>query len=92
MIFLLMTRLVPQMSTSWLHTFTGNLTVTFPNETKSETLSPATVDANNNVEWKLGDHKLRDGYTYTVKFPVWPRQDAYDALFKVAEVVADNGY
>ena len=80
------------MSTSWLHTFTGNLTVTFPNETKSETLSPATVDANNNVEWKLGDHKLRDGYTYTVKFPVWPSQDAYDALFKVAEVVADNGY
>ena len=47
-------------------------------ETSFDGINEATVE-NGKVVWNLGeDYVLRDGYTYTVSFVVWPDQTAMD--------------
>ena len=59
----------------------GTLTAVFPDGT-SDTLNQASYnETTKQVEWKMGDtYQLRDGYTYDVKFSVWPSQVAYDLV------------
>ena len=41
----------------------------------------ASYDQSNGVTWDLGEAgDLQDGYTYTLKFKVWPSQEAYDLI------------
>ena len=62
----------------------------------TETITGATF-TNGSVSWEMGSHKLHDGYTYTVKFTVWPSQAAYDAITDIKngkktyeEVITDD--
>ena len=57
------------------------VTITFPDGT-SDTVNQAGYTASSNtVTWNMGStYHLRDGYTYTVSFTVWPGQVAYDLL------------
>ena len=61
----------------------GTLTIAFPDGT-SDTVNQAiytTTDGTKTVTWNFGDnYQLRDGYTYTVSFTVWPNQASYDLL------------
>lgn len=59
----------------------GTLTISFPDGT-SDTVNQATYAENNKtVTWNFGEnYQLRDGYTYTVSFTVWPNQASYDLL------------
>ena len=59
----------------------GELTVQFPDNT-SDTVDQATYDVDSKkITWDLGDnYQLRDGYTYTVTFTVWPNQVSYDII------------
>ncbi|MBQ6450565.1 MAG: VWA domain-containing protein [Solobacterium sp.] len=44
-------------------------------------MSPASVDANGEVQWDLaGVGTIDSGYVWTVSFIVWPDQDAYDIV------------
>lgn len=40
----------------------------------------ATINANNEVDWDLGDLVLENGVTYTVTFVVWPKQSSLDLV------------
>ena len=40
----------------------------------------ATINANNEVDWDLGDLILENGITYTVTFVVWPKQSSLDLV------------
>ena len=40
----------------------------------------ATINANNEVDWNLGDLVLENGVTYTVTFVVWPKQSSLDLV------------
>lgn len=41
----------------------------------------ASYDESNGVTWDLGEAgTLKDGYVYTLKFTVWPSQEAYDYI------------
>ncbi|MBR3131076.1 VWA domain-containing protein [Candidatus Saccharibacteria bacterium] len=40
----------------------------------------ATINANGEVDWDLGDLVLEDGVTYTVAFAVWPKQSSLDLV------------
>jgi LPXTG-motif cell wall-anchored protein len=62
----------------------------------TETIPGATC-TDGNVQWAMGNHKLHDGYTYTVSFTVWPSQTAYDAITEIkngtktyADVIRDH--
>ena len=60
----------------------GTLSVLFPGETTPDTVSQATYDTDSKeITWNLGEnYQLRDGYTYTVSFTVWPNQASYDII------------
>ncbi len=48
----------------------------------SENCNPASYNsATGAVEWHMGNHFMpEDGYTYQVRFRIWPSQEAYDLL------------
>ena len=60
----------------------GTLSVLFPGETIPDTVSQAAYDTDSKeITWNLGEnYQLRDGYTYTVTFTVWPNQASYDII------------
>lgn len=60
----------------------GTLSVEFPGETTPDTVAQAVYDKDTKkITWNLGEnYQLRDGYTYTVSFTVWPNQVSYDII------------
>ena len=59
----------------------GTLTIRFPDSTSDTVRQASYADGSKTVTWDFGEnYQLRDGYTYTVSFTVWPNQASYDLL------------
>ena len=59
----------------------GTLTIAFPDGTTDTINQASYAERNKQVTWNMGnDYQLRDGYSYDVKFTVWPSQEAYDLI------------
>ena len=73
---------VPDSEATVIKNNDGTLTIHFPNEADTESIAQAEYDKSaKKVTWNLGDnYQLRDGYTYSVEFTIWPNQASYDIL------------
>lgn len=75
----------------------GTLSITFPGENTPDIVGQASyAEDTKKVTWDLNrsanDHyQLRDGYTYTVSFTVWPNQASYDLIAALKNGIIDWG-
>lgn len=49
----------------------------------------ATINAEGEVDWNLGNLVLEDGVTYTVAFTVWPKQESVDLVAELNNGIKD---
>ncbi|MBR3125701.1 MAG: VWA domain-containing protein [Mogibacterium sp.] len=59
----------------------GTLSIRFPDNTTDTVNKAGYTENGKQVAWDFGEgYQLRDGYTYTVAFTVWPNQASYDII------------
>ena len=70
----------------------GTLTLRFPDGTDDTVNQASYAEGSKTVTWNFGEnYELRDGYTYTVTFTVWPNQASYDLLAALKNGLLDWG-